>query len=78
MKTKVVFMLVMLCLVMLALVMTPSEVIASCSGDDCGCNIAEAACEASCPPPPGSNYWQCVLKCVREETKCGIACCALP
>ena len=75
MKTKVVFMLVMLCLVVLALVMTPSEVIASCSGDDCGCHIAEAACEASCPPPLDPNGRQCVLKCIHQEVKCGIACC---
>jgi hypothetical protein len=60
------YVLVMLCLVLSALFATPSK--ADCTGDLCGCDVAEAACEAACMNPDGCG---CEIKAVH----CSVCCC---
>jgi hypothetical protein len=69
MKTKLLFVLVTFCLVLSALMVVPSEVVASCSGDLCGCS---SACE-DCPsdPDPAS----CFRICRPWILRCSICCC---
>lgn len=67
-KRKLGFLLMML-LVLSALVQPTAA--RSCSGNDCGCDVAAAECREQCPP----NDWRCNVACAREEKDCGIACC---
>lgn len=75
MKTKLVYLFVMLCLVVMTIVTTPSRV-SACSGDDCGCGLANIACQAECPPDPDPNHYNCVRSCLHECLACSVACCA--
>lgn len=69
MKAKLALVLVMLCLVLTTLVMTPSEVLASCSGDECGCSSLCDGCDADINPPA------CYSSCRPNVIRCSIGCC---
>jgi hypothetical protein len=70
MKTRLVFVAVMLCLVLLAFG-APDRVMAVCSGDDCGCYDDEPACEAAC-----NGNQTCIHSCVQAAVHCAVCCCS--
>jgi hypothetical protein len=45
-----------------------------CSGDDCGCGIAELACEAACPPQEPEKG-DCEDACLHSGIRCAKDCC---
>jgi hypothetical protein len=53
----------------------PRKEWASCSGDDCGCNVDYAICAADCPPPGDPNRQACIHSCLHESILCALACC---
>jgi hypothetical protein len=55
---------------------TLAPVEASCSGDDCGCNIELQECIADCPPEGSPDRLSCVSACRRASIQCAKACCA--
>jgi hypothetical protein len=73
MKTELVSLGVMLCLVALAIVGAPSTALA-CSGENCGCYYP--ACEEQCSGLTGAAYDSCRLACIRAQVQCAVACCA--
>ena len=73
MKTKLVSLGVMLCLVALAIVGAPSTVLA-CSGEDCGCY--DPPCEEQCSGLTGAAYDSCFIGCVQAQVRCAIDCCS--
>lgn len=68
MKTRLALLLVMLCLVLTSLVVSPSEVRA-CSGDECGCASICDGCDSEINPPA------CYSACRPAVLQCSIACC---
>ncbi|HYG65799.1 MAG TPA: hypothetical protein VEL74_24670 [Thermoanaerobaculia bacterium] len=74
MKAKLVYVCAMLCVVLLAVVVAPSNTLA-CSGDDCGCYLATFDCLANCPPIGHPDRLSCEVACNRAEVRCAIACC---
>ena len=75
MKTKLACLFLMLCLTTLAIVTTPSIALASCSGDDCDCNVIAAACRAECPPFGQPGHQECFYDCNHEAIQCSVCCC---
>ena len=71
MKTKLP--LCLAAVVVAALAAAAAPVYADCSGDDCGCGIAEMNCEASCPT--GEFRPACISECIHLEVCCAEACC---
>jgi hypothetical protein len=75
MRTKLVSMCVMLCLVVFAIVGAPKTAAASCSGDVCGCGTDAAECRAECPPVGDPNHNACISECNHESIQCSVCCC---
>jgi hypothetical protein len=71
-KTKLLLLGAMVVLVVFALA-SPPRLLASCSGDDCGCS--SASCIADCPPVGDPNRMACVTACIHEAVVCAICCC---
>ena len=76
MKTRLVYVCLMLGFVMLAVVTVPQDAVAGCSGDACGCYIDSAICRAACPPVGDPYRNSCMSECRQEEIACAAACCA--
>ena len=74
MKTRLIYVCLMLCFVTLAVVTVPRDALA-CSGDLCGCYIESAICRESCPPVGDPNRNACMGECRRQEIDCAICCC---
>jgi hypothetical protein len=74
MRTKLVSLSIMLCLVVLAIVGAPKTA-SACSGDDCGCGTQLSECMAECPPPGDPNRSACTMGCLQENHKCSVCCC---
>ena len=72
-RKKLVLLLMLVTL--LAAVVMPGAVSASCSGDECGCGYYAAECYAECPPEPLDARRACVHYCLVENKNCSIACC---
>ena len=79
MKTKLAYVCVMLCFVLLTMAWTPPAS-GWCSGDLCGCGEANNACVAECnvenPCEGCPALMACVAACRREMKACSTACCA--
>jgi hypothetical protein len=70
MKIKLGYVLVMLSLVLVTEMATPSKIVA-CTGDPCGCPVFQAACRESCAPDDAT----CQDLCRQEYFRCEFCCC---
>jgi hypothetical protein len=47
----------------------------SCSGNNCGCEVAQQECMEGCPQYPEPGWLECSGDCRRDYKRCAIACC---
>lgn len=62
-------------LAVMALFPAPAAAQGTCSGDDCGCDILRAECEAQCPTEPFIEHFNCIQDCLKAGKDCSCACC---
>lgn len=74
MRTKILSLCFMLCLVVLAVISAPKEA-AACSGDDCGCGTDAIECVNACPPAGDPGRTACVHDCQVNNLHCSVCCC---
>jgi hypothetical protein len=75
MKIKLVQVFLVLCLVLLASMTNPPKLAASCSGDQCDCQVDGAMCRDGCPPIGNPSHNSCISGCNQAETHCSVCCC---
>jgi hypothetical protein len=75
MKTKLVYLMFSITLVLVASLTDPKSTEANCSGDLCECYLDAHQCQAECLLLPPSQQIACGNGCVQDSVRCARACC---